>query len=359
MRPTASASPAGVVGIGDEAEHREVVIGRAQLVRSGGDDQVRRHAPIHQVEPLVEPLAAAAGEHDDGVGVRRRRRRREHEEAQVQGDHRHDEHHHRDQGGHHEPAASAEEQHRSRLRGRLSEDRSRVRSCRMTPMSEPQFAPRFVPLLDAPGDPDEPSLLIAVQGTRVVLLEGEPQTGAPDAGAPDAGAPAASGGIFLGVLDGRHCWAVDVGPDGDGGARDDVVDLFRLWSSVDEPTWALAGRAVQLVEWQRNHRVLRSLRHADGRRPRRAGAEVPRVRAARLPAARACGDHAGGARRRPRPARPQRQLPGGDVLVPGRVRGAGGDARARGPARGDGGGRARRSATSSSAAASRGPSRTR
>lgn len=92
----------------------------------------------------------------------------------------------------------------------------------------------FVPLLDAPGDPDGPSLLIAVQGNRVVLLEGEPETAA----------------IFLGVLDGRHCWAVDV----DGGERDDVVDLFRLWSSVDETTWALAGRAVQLVEWQRNHR---------------------------------------------------------------------------------------------------------
>jgi NAD+ diphosphatase len=105
------------------------------------------------------------------------------------------------------------------------------------------MTPMFVPLLDAPGDPDEPSLLIAVQGTRVGLLEGEPERDA-----------AGSGAIFLGVLDGRHCWAVDAGADGEGGARDDVVDLFRLWSSVDETTWALAGRAVQLVEWQRNHR---------------------------------------------------------------------------------------------------------
>ena len=92
----------------------------------------------------------------------------------------------------------------------------------------------FVPLLDAPGAPDVPSLLIAVQGNRVVLLDGEPD------------APA----IFLGVLNGRHCWALDV----DGDERDDVVDLFRLWSSVDETTWAVAGRAVQLVEWQRTHR---------------------------------------------------------------------------------------------------------
>lgn len=93
----------------------------------------------------------------------------------------------------------------------------------------------FVPLLDAPGDPGEPSLMIAVRANRVVLLDGEPD----------------GPGIFLGLLDGRHCWAVDADGDDD---RDDFVDLYRLWAEVDEPTWALAGRAVQLVEWQRNHR---------------------------------------------------------------------------------------------------------
>jgi len=113
--------------------------------------------------------------------------------------------------------------------GRAGDPRTRV--VQNDAMSEP----RFVPLLDAPGDPDGPSLLIAVQGNRVVLLDGEPD----------------AAGIFLGTLDGRHCWAVDVDPDEE--ERDDVVDLFRLWSSVDEPTWALAGRAVQLVEWRRNH----------------------------------------------------------------------------------------------------------
>jgi NAD+ diphosphatase len=99
----------------------------------------------------------------------------------------------------------------------------------------------FVPLLDAPGAPDVPSLLIAVQGNRVVLLDGEPERDA----------------IFLGVLDGRHCWAVDADVEGDVGTaatRDDVVDLYRLWATVDEVTWAVAGRAVQLVEWQRTHR---------------------------------------------------------------------------------------------------------
>jgi NAD+ diphosphatase len=93
----------------------------------------------------------------------------------------------------------------------------------------------FVPLLDAPGDPDEISLVIAVRGNRVVLADREPE------------AP----GIFLGTLSGRHCWAIDADELDE---ADDFVDLRMLWGSVDEPTWTVAGRAVQLVEWQRTHR---------------------------------------------------------------------------------------------------------
>ena len=59
------------------------------------------------------------------------------------------------------------------------------------------------------------------------------------------------------MVRGRHCWAVDV----DKGALEigvnaetQFVDLMRLFGDVDEPTWAAAGRAVQLVEWARCHR---------------------------------------------------------------------------------------------------------
>jgi len=97
----------------------------------------------------------------------------------------------------------------------------------------------FVPLLEAPGEPEETSLVVAVRGNRVVLLDREP-------GGPD------DRGIFLGTLAGRHCWAVDV--DDDPADDDEYVDLRMLWGSVDEPTWVLAGRAVQLVEWRRTHR---------------------------------------------------------------------------------------------------------
>ena len=96
----------------------------------------------------------------------------------------------------------------------------------------------FIPLLDAPGHPDEISLVIAVRGNRVVLSDREPD------------AP----GIFLGTLSGRHCWAIDADERDDADpSADGYVDLRMLWGSVDELTWTVAGRAVQLVEWQRTH----------------------------------------------------------------------------------------------------------
>ena len=90
-------------------------------------------------------------------------------------------------------------------------------------------------MVGVPGPPEEVSLVVAVRENRVTLLDAEPE------------AP----GIFLGTLAGRHVWAIDADPDGD---LDDFVDLRVLWGSVDEPTWLVAGRAVQLVEWSRTHR---------------------------------------------------------------------------------------------------------
>jgi NAD+ diphosphatase len=91
-------------------------------------------------------------------------------------------------------------------------------------------------MLTPSGPPSGPSLLIHVRGNRVVLIDEEPD--------PDAC-------MFLGMLEGRHVWALDVDElEDDGGSR----DLFSLFGAVDETMWRVAGRAVQLVEWQRTHR---------------------------------------------------------------------------------------------------------
>lgn len=60
--------------------------------------------------------------------------------------------------------------------------------------------------------------------------------------------------VFLGKLDGQPCWAAGV----DGGTEapgelwwQELRSLGALWPSEE---WALAGRAVQLVEWVRTNR---------------------------------------------------------------------------------------------------------
>jgi NAD+ diphosphatase len=56
---------------------------------------------------------------------------------------------------------------------------------------------------------------------------------------------------FLGTFDGVACWAADVeGESGDPGFQ----PLMALAARMDEFEWAIAGRAVQLAEWDRTHR---------------------------------------------------------------------------------------------------------
>jgi NAD+ diphosphatase len=60
--------------------------------------------------------------------------------------------------------------------------------------------------------------------------------------------------VFLGVDRGRACWAQGLpsGSEPPEGSR--WVGLLALGSSLPAPDWAVAGRAVQLVEWLRTSR---------------------------------------------------------------------------------------------------------
>ena len=107
--------------------------------------------------------------------------------------------------------------------------------------------PRFVPVLSLPDDWSG-AVTVAVRGGEVIILDEHPEDVAP-------GAPRQ----VLGTLDGAACWAIDL--DGDGvadvlvdGATDGLLPLMGLYGRVDELRWTLAGRAVQLIEWERTTR---------------------------------------------------------------------------------------------------------
>jgi NAD+ diphosphatase len=83
---------------------------------------------------------------------------------------------------------------------------------------------------------------------------------------------------FLGVMDDMPVWAAGIDsstPEIEGMA---AQMLFALFPNMDETTWVLAGRAVQIAEWHRTHRYC-------GRCGERT-VEAPGERATKCPA---CG----------------------------------------------------------------------
>jgi len=103
----------------------------------------------------------------------------------------------------------------------------------------------FVPLTEPPDADrgDHEHLVVAVHVDAAVRVESE-AIWVEASDAPD-------GALFLGTLDGRMCWAVDAADDPDSGA---YRDLRAQWGALDEVTWTVAGRGLQLVEWRRTHR---------------------------------------------------------------------------------------------------------
>jgi NAD+ diphosphatase len=100
-------------------------------------------------------------------------------------------------------------------------------------------AARFVPCLEVPSERAD-AIVFAVGPATVALIES-------DAAGLEHDLAAA---ICLGLLDGRPCYALAADTDDLEGA----VPLMGLWGQVDDTTWTVAGRAVQLVEWERTHR---------------------------------------------------------------------------------------------------------
>ena len=83
--------------------------------------------------------------------------------------------------------------------------------------------------------PGAPSLVVRVRGGTVKIEEGALPEQA----------------HFLGSLDGLPCVAVEE-PDEAGTVG--FEGLRRLWGQVGPQVWAIAGRAVQIVDWDVAHR---------------------------------------------------------------------------------------------------------
>ncbi len=133
----------------------------------------------------------------------------------------------------------------------------------------------FRPGVTPPRDRDDTALWMLVQRDRVLLREGDAGLAGPERAARLAGAGTAH---YLGTLDGRQLWAagVDDGAEADEGWR--FSDLFSFHALAGDERWLAAGRAVQIVEWERTHRFCG-----------RCGAPTEQARGERAMRCRRCG----------------------------------------------------------------------
>ena len=109
---------------------------------------------------------------------------------------------------------------------------------------------RFTPGIRAPED-DERPVLCFVFRRRELLVTVDHEI--PDLSALDASGLDSVRSQYLGSLEDTHCHSVELSPDAP--APDGMVfrDLRALYGNLDESLHAVAGRAVQIVEWDRTH----------------------------------------------------------------------------------------------------------
>jgi NAD+ diphosphatase len=114
----------------------------------------------------------------------------------------------------------------------------------------PESPFRFNPHHKSPDNAGEDPLLFAFRGRDLLVTE---ELGLPDVATIDAHGFEAVRRQYLGSLDGRHCYSAELPEDAKDTGGLKFTNLHMLFGSLDEHTHAIAGRAVQIVEWDKSH----------------------------------------------------------------------------------------------------------
>jgi NAD+ diphosphatase len=137
-------------------------------------------------------------------------------------------------------------------------------------------AARFQPGLIPPAAVPERAFWLAVRNAELLLVEDDERPQVPLAGDLVELGLEPECRHYLGTLDGVACYAADIPESGEPAEGAAFHGLRPLWSLVDEELFALAGRAVQIVEWDRTHRYCgrcgTATVRADGERAKRCAA---------------------------------------------------------------------------------------
>lgn len=113
---------------------------------------------------------------------------------------------------------------------------------------------RFTALVTPPAERSGQELWFAFQGAQILVLRDERGARLPDAGHIGALGVTPKRSLYLGTLGEQHCFACELAEDS--GAPDGMQwsGLRALFGAFDDALFAIAGRAFQIVDWDRSHR---------------------------------------------------------------------------------------------------------
>jgi NAD+ diphosphatase len=112
---------------------------------------------------------------------------------------------------------------------------------------------RFTALVTPPAQPTGPALWFAFQGAQILVMRDTQSASVPNALDLRELGVSPKSSLYLGVLDGQHCFACELE---EGCAAPEGMQwsgLRALFGTIDDALFALAGRAFQIVDWDRSH----------------------------------------------------------------------------------------------------------
>ena len=112
---------------------------------------------------------------------------------------------------------------------------------------------RFTALVTPPADRTGPALWFAFQGAQILILRDAKIASVPSASDLRELGMSPKRSQYLGILGEQHCFACELE---EGSAAPEGMQwsgLRALFGCVDDSLFALAGRAFQIVDWDRSH----------------------------------------------------------------------------------------------------------
>ena len=112
---------------------------------------------------------------------------------------------------------------------------------------------RFTALISPPADWKGPALWFAFQGSQILVVRGAQNASVPSASDPREFGLAPQRSQYLGILGEQHCFACEMEENVPLPAGMQLSGLRALFGALDDSLFALAGRAFQIVDWNRSH----------------------------------------------------------------------------------------------------------